>query len=676
MSNQYVQNVDGVKFIASNLLMDTTGFFTIEVKIKPAFSESSSPGDFDILYFGSNSYKLWFDQVLNNNRFKMNLDAVTLSSNAVTFSSGAEITLRIKLEGLTATLTVSGATTGNGTTTQAISSGIKVPAFIHLLSNPSGQQVEVDLVHISSPNKITLPPPNRIRWHSGYVYQGLSGQLDIPSWMHISCDSTNRYAYVSPAKARAAEANQPRAHQDGYVQGLLAEITTTNVLSNNNTLAFFNEINSPTLENDYSPDHFFEEIKATTSNVNRLETDTLFLADSDAYTFSAFQKIHSTNGTAVLEYLDGNLDPEVSGNAVSDWRRSSQTVNQISNGKLNIRSSASSTSVSSYFGIQMEQNRYPTTFVDGSRDADTLWIDSDALIDEDGYFEANIIYRPHYAHDDLTSDHNILYLDSNNRLFYRASDDRLVLKINNADLISTTLEFDRLEEINVTLEHSALGRSLVVKTEDDDSTSTGAASSPLIPSNYSEIYLFGSSAVEESCDLIYLDTNLEYLEEDRIYSGLLGAGISTFGTGVAGIGNPSQATVITRRVYLDKFNNPGNVKFIDPKTGDYLFNEDGTLQGGDGMEQMVYLALVTVRGSSVVRNLGQNYSELRTIPDNFESLIREEIKIALSDLTENGLIRLDSVDVIRNINNLQRLEILIRWTDLTTNQPAINSIIL
>ena len=159
---------------------------------------------------------------------------------------------------------------------------------------------------------------------------------------------------------------------------------------------------------------------------------------------------------------------------------------------------------------------------------------------------------------------------------------------------------------------------------------------------------------------------------------LKGAGLSPFGSGLAGFGSISTETYTSRQdLVIDDGPLKGQIgdcRLIDPITKDYKYNDNGYMVGGIGIQQQVYLALLTVKGSSAQLNLGQEYSNVRTIGSNFEVLITQEVEASLFTLTDSKKIKLNNVVPIKDSNNNTLVRIDVKWTDLTTNIDHVNQI--
>jgi hypothetical protein len=143
-----------------------------------------------------------------------------------------------------------------------------------------------------------------------------------------------------------------------------------------------------------------------------------------------------------------------------------------------------------------------------------------------------------------------------------------------------------------------------------------------------------------------------------------GAGLCPFGTSIAGYGSVAEADNTKHTLYLDSNNSQQNCRAIDPKTGDYMLDDNDQFMGMTNIQQKVLLALTTMRNSSIQNNLGINLSNIQVIGRNFDYLIRNEINNALKDLINNKEILLLDIKISTK-NNKALINIL--WKDLTTN---------
>jgi len=116
---------------------------------------------------------------------------------------------------------------------------------------------------------------------------------------------------------------------------------------------------------------------------------------------------------------------------------------------------------------------------------------------------------------------------------------------------------------------------------------------------------------------------------------------------------------------------PGQVRLIDPVTKDYRFNSSGRIVGGNGIQQLVYLALLTVRGSSAMTDLGQSFTNVKVIGSNYVSLVKGEVDKALASLINQKKIQLVDV-IVSNNGNMAKIDI--KWKDIATGTEFSNTI--
>lgn len=161
-----------------------------------------------------------------------------------------------------------------------------------------------------------------------------------------------------------------------------------------------------------------------------------------------------------------------------------------------------------------------------------------------------------------------------------------------------------------------------------------------------------------------------------ISSPYLGAGFAPAGFSPGGYGTPATQSEPTRQDFIID-EGPyaglvGDVRLLDPITQDYRMNDNGYFVGGIGIQQMVYLALLTVKGSSLDSSLGQSYSNVKVIGTNFQQSITNEVNNALSNLVNSKKITINTVNVVKQ-NNMLRIDV--RWTDLTRGITLTSSIV-
>lgn len=150
----------------------------------------------------------------------------------------------------------------------------------------------------------------------------------------------------------------------------------------------------------------------------------------------------------------------------------------------------------------------------------------------------------------------------------------------------------------------------------------------------------------------------------------IGTGISPMGTQPYGFGTPAVAPTPGGAVNLI----PTGVQLgslalsLDPATrGQYVFDSHGRRIGMSDVSHMVILAMLTVRGSSCVQNLGQRLIEIAKVTPTVGADIRQRVEEALSDLVARGFVRIDSM--VSDPRDGHPAQTRVHLTDMTTEQP-------
>jgi hypothetical protein len=153
---------------------------------------------------------------------------------------------------------------------------------------------------------------------------------------------------------------------------------------------------------------------------------------------------------------------------------------------------------------------------------------------------------------------------------------------------------------------------------------------------------------------------------------ILGAGLSPFGVSLAGFGSISPGSEPKDTLWFNQDNSQGSARYIDPVRQDYVVNTQGYIGGMQGTQQLVYLALLTVKGTASDPNVGQAFSNIKIISTNFQQKITAEVQSALANLITNKLIILNSIDIIQG--PATRLNVKVNWTDTQSNLSFTNNI--
>jgi len=316
------------------------------------------------------------------------------------------------------------------------------------------------------------------------------GTLVLPGWMAIACETAERSAQTSASTAKTGfAAHAARAFsRDGSAWGLLVEPAATNRIGAQG-FASWTPVGTPILSAATTPAGTSEGVNIEDDDGAAIEMETYALADLSAAAWSLsvwIQAIGAVSSVAQLQ-INGTTPSLAAASGVAadaDWvlRTDSETLAVFAglSARAIPRSTAAHVGSARFWGMQLEERDYPTSFIGSdnatfSRLADTVRAAAEAIA-PGGFFSLELRYRPHYAEDEAATDHNLLWFDADNRAYYRASDDKFVLEIEGAIVASSAVTFNRHQELTLTLAHTFTGRTLTVAgATTGDGTTTGAA---------------------------------------------------------------------------------------------------------------------------------------------------------------------------------------------------------
>jgi hypothetical protein len=148
-----------------------------------------------------------------------------------------------------------------------------------------------------------------------------------------------------------------------------------------------------------------------------------------------------------------------------------------------------------------------------------------------------------------------------------------------------------------------------------------------------------------------------------------GLGIASLGSTALGFGAPTKTNSTTAKLYATS-SGRGNAAQVDTETGDMV--RDGTTgihRGMDGVQQQVYLALRTLKGSAVVSTLGIAF-KATTISETTARRVQDAVRLALADLSLRQLVRVDEVTSERV--KMTGLRVSVKWTNLTNGETNVS----
>jgi len=148
-------------------------------------------------------------------------------------------------------------------------------------------------------------------------------------------------------------------------------------------------------------------------------------------------------------------------------------------------------------------------------------------------------------------------------------------------------------------------------------------------------------------------------------TGNLYLGQSGLGSSQYGYGSPASINSTTAKLFRKVDGTYGNVAKTNPNTGDYVLDANGNNVGDDSVNQMVFLALRTIKNSSSVANFGFDF-KAKVISDSAELKIKLAVNDTLKNLITKKLIILNSVEV--NRATVSGLEITVKWTNTSSSE--------
>lgn len=331
----------------------------------------------------------------------------------------------------------------------------------------------------------------------------------LPAWFSLACATTGRTVQTSASTVvTGLGANARRAYShDGVTNGLLVECATTSHNTYQQVASFFltagGSVGAGTLT---APD-------GTTAAGRLVWIDSQNFAggtpNGDALATTALPACASiwaagSGGTVAIDAWDNASGAWAATKTIGvGWSRidvSRAAGGGDSYGYWGHRSTAAAGSAF-LWGGQLEPNLYPTSLMPGTapvaRAADVASA-SASVVCPGGFFHARMVVAPIYATAEQEADHNLFFLDTNNRLFLRKSDAKVVLRVGGADIASAALSWARNQAISIEVVHSPrVGRRLVV----NGTTTTGAAASAVsLPAT---AYILGASTGSEEAAALH-----------------------------------------------------------------------------------------------------------------------------------------------------------------------------
>lgn len=148
-------------------------------------------------------------------------------------------------------------------------------------------------------------------------------------------------------------------------------------------------------------------------------------------------------------------------------------------------------------------------------------------------------------------------------------------------------------------------------------------------------------------------------------------GLQTINTG------PIVNSPIVPPSLTDQNNQIQSARVINPVTGDYELNSNGTFMGCPAIQTEVYLALFTTLNSSCVSGLGVAFNSIKIITPNINKQVFSVVQQALASLINQNLMTLLSCNT--SLAGPGQIQVQVNWQSIPqnlTNQPYFTTNIL
>ncbi len=344
-----------------------------------------------------------------------------------------------------------------------------------------------------------------------------TGLIVIPGWMAITCATAGRTSQVSASTLVAGlGANAARARNIGSGTGLSVEMARTNLALNSDTWTGTGWSAGSMTRTASQADPAGGSVASKWTSAGGDFTN--FQTGTTARTYSAWVKgstgtppyAHFQKANSILTWVDITT---------TTWARavivyaSDQATGQIVCRTDNVPTGSGPTGASTFltYGAQAEasvaypSSYFPTAGATGARAADVLSVAAPANVAPGGFFELDMLVAPNYADTEQSADHNLVYFDTNNRIFIQQSTKKVVLRIGGADVLSSALTWSREAPIRIHALHRPGGRKLDVAGATSGNGSSGLQSAAAAISLPGTSYLMGSNTGAEECaDLRHL----------------------------------------------------------------------------------------------------------------------------------------------------------------------------
>lgn len=337
-----------------------------------------------------------------------------------------------------------------------------------------------------------------------------AGAFTLPPWLAIACATTGRTVQESASTVRTGlGANVARARSvDGSSWGLSVEAARTNLVG---TIAAADGTVTWTATGQADPAGGTSGARLQYSGAGSLGGARVFESlgtsgNGTRYSVSTWWRVLSGFNKLSLDENLGGAAPASTTIGAAWQRNDAGGTGDGATGLILVvyGDTVSNAAVDAgFFGTRVEAGAYPSSVHAGVRAADVLSIPTPALVAPGGFFDLRLTFAPNYAHGEHLNDHDLFYLGANDRVFLRASDHKLVLRIGGANVESSALTWSREQALTIRAAHlpatrSPAGRTLTVTgaNSGNGSTTGAVAAAVTLPGT---AYLLGSNTGPQEC---------------------------------------------------------------------------------------------------------------------------------------------------------------------------------
>jgi hypothetical protein len=163
------------------------------------------------------------------------------------------------------------------------------------------------------------------------------------------------------------------------------------------------------------------------------------------------------------------------------------------------------------YGAQIERGAaYPSSYIRNTdnqmtRKAEKLWSPVAKALLQGGFFRIELRFAPNYASGEQAGDHDLLFFkDENNRVYLRAADNAVVMRIGSQVMASGSLEWSREQQLSIVVVNSPAERSVSVTGATNGNGITNETTGAPVPLA-AELYILSNvTGAQECADLRYI----------------------------------------------------------------------------------------------------------------------------------------------------------------------------